>query len=340
MLYHDHGLGKAFMGYGDYFSPNLDYEAVVYFRLANKLIHEVKKNALSIAEDMSGLPGLAAPIKSGGLGFDYRMSLGVPDYWIKLIKEKSDENWEVGEMFHEVTSHRMDEKVVSYAESHDQALVGDKTIIFRLIDKEMYYSMRKDQPNLTVERGLELHKMIRLITASCAGGAYLNFMGNEFGHPEWIDFPREGNGWSYKHARRIWSLADNRDLRFHWLSDFDRDMIGLLREKRLLEVPEIWKIWENKGDQVLVYTRGDLLFAFNFNPTRSFVDYGIPYSAAKFKVVLTTDSGIYGGHDRIDERMTYYTIPVAGSDSQHYLRLYLPARSAVVFTKEELKKVK
>jgi len=313
---------------------------VVYFRLANKLIHQVKQNALSIAEDMSGLPGLAAPIDHGGLGFNYRMSLGVPDYWIKLIKEKSDETWEVGDIFYQVTAHRLDEKVVSYSESHDQALVGDKTIIFRLIDKEMYYNMRKDQPNLAVERGIALHKMIRLITASCAGGAYLNFMGNEFGHPEWIDFPREGNGWSYHHARRIWSITDNHELKYHWLGDFDRDMIGLLRERRLLEVPEIWKIWENKGDQVVVFTRGDLLFAFNFNPGKSFVDYGIPYSPTKFKVVLTTDSGIYGGQDRIDERMTYYTIPSAGPESQHYLRLYLPARSAVVFEKSALKRIK
>lgn len=340
MLYFDHGLGKAFMAYSDYFSPNLDYEAVVYFRLANKLIHQIKQNALSIAEDMSGLPGLAAPIEHGGLGFDFRMSLGVPDYWIKLIKEKSDECWEVGDIFYQTTSHRTDEKVVSYAESHDQALVGDKTIIFRLIDKEMYYSMRKDQPNLTVERGIALHKMIRLITASCAGGAYLNFMGNEFGHPEWIDFPREGNGWSYKHARRIWSIADNHELKFHWLSDFDRDMIALIREKHLLSIPEIWKIWENKDDQVLVYTRGDLLFAFNFNPFKSFVDYGFPYTPSKFRVLLNTDSGIYGGFDRIDERMTYYTIPTAGSDSQHFLRLYLPARCAVVLEKAELKRIK
>src|SRR5574344_258867 len=178
MLYFDHGLGKSFGGYDDYFSPNLDYEAVVYFKLANKLIHQVKEHAISIAEDMSGLPGLAAPLDDGGLGFDFRLSMGVPDYWIKIIKEKKDEEWEVGDMFYQLTAHRMDEKIVSYAEIHDQALVGDKTIIFRLIDKEMYYSMRKDQPNISVDRGIALHKMIRLLTASCAGGAYLNFMRN------------------------------------------------------------------------------------------------------------------------------------------------------------------
>ncbi|HPS12213.1 MAG TPA: alpha amylase C-terminal domain-containing protein [Prolixibacteraceae bacterium] len=340
MLYFDHGLGKAFGSYGDYFSPNLDYDAVVYFKLANKLIHQVKANALSIAEDMSGLPGLAAPLESGGLGFDLRMSMGVPDYWIKTIKEKKDEEWEVGDIFYQVTAHRMDEKVVSYAESHDQALVGDKTIIFRLIDKEMYFSMRKDQPNLSVERGIALHKMIRLITASCAGGAYLNFMGNEFGHPEWIDFPREGNGWSYRHARRIWSISDDRELRFQWLKFFDRDMIALIRERRLLSIPEIWKIWESKGDQVLAYSRGNLLFVFNFCPYTSFTNYGIAYEPSKFKIILNTDSGIYGGQNRVDERMAYYTIPSAGTGSQHYLRLYLPARTAMVLEKEGIKRIK
>jgi 1,4-alpha-glucan branching enzyme len=340
MLYFDHGLGKAFTSYDDYFSPNLDYEAVVYFKLANKLIHQVKPNALSIAEDMSGLPGLAVSLESGGLGFDYRMSMGVPDYWIKIIKEKKDEEWEVGDMFYQLTAHRMDEKVVSYAESHDQALVGDKTIIFRLIDKEMYFSMRKDQPNLTVERGIALHKMIRLITVCCAGGAYLNFMGNEFGHPEWIDFPREGNGWSYKHARRIWSISDDPELRFQWLKYFDRDMIKMIMERNLLNIPEIWKIWENKGDQVLVFSRGNLLFAFNFSPYTSYTDYGIAFQPSKFRVILNTDSGNYGGQDRIDERMTYYTIPSSGIDSQHFLRLYLPARTALVFEKLEIKHIK
>ncbi|MGF7139537.1 alpha amylase C-terminal domain-containing protein [Roseimarinus sediminis] len=339
MLYFDHGLGTAFGGYDDYFSPNLDYEAVVYFKLANQLMHELKPRVLSIAEDVSGLPGLAAPLEDGGLGFDYRMSMGVPDYWIKLIKEKKDEEWEVGDIFHQMTAHRNDEKVVSYAESHDQALVGDKTIIFRLIDKEMYFSMRKDQPNLTVERGIALHKMIRLLTASCAGGAYLNFMGNEFGHPEWIDFPREGNHWSYRHARRLWSLADNYELRFHWLKDFDQEMIALIKKHELLTIPEIWKLWENKADQVLAYQRGSLLFVFNFNAHTSFTDYGIPMEASKFKVVLNTDAGHLGGYERFDDRITYYTIPSDANKASHQLRLYLPARSALVFEKEAFKQL-
>ena len=340
MLYFDHGLGKAFTSYDDYFNDGLDQEALSYFIMANRLIHEISPNALSIAEEMSGLPGLATPHKDGGLGFDYRMAMGVPDFWIKTIKEVKDENWDVGHIFYELTSKRLDEKVVSYAESHDQALVGDKTIIFRLIDKEMYFSMRKDQPNLAVERGIALHKMIRLATLSCAGGAYLNFMGNEFGHPEWIDFPREGNNWSYAHARRLWGIADNADLRYHWLADFDREMISLVRGNHLIDVPEVNWQYDHKGNQILAYSRGKYLFVFNFNPTRSFVDYGIPMEASRFRIVLNTDEERFGGQNRIDNQLTYATHPSEGMDSQHYLLLYLPARTAMVLEKNEFKKVR
>lgn len=339
MLYFDHGLGKAFSSYDDYYSPNTDFEATTYLTLANKLIKQVKPEAFSIAEDMSGMPGLASPVESGGIGFDYRMAMGVPDYWIKIIKEKSDEDWDVGNIFHNLTSKRMDEKVVSYAESHDQALVGDKTIIFRLIDKEMYFSMRKDQPNMMVDRGIALHKMIRLITATTAGGAYLNFMGNEFGHPEWIDFPREGNGWSFRHARRLWSIAENTELKYHWLYDFDREMIQLIREHKLLTIPSVDFVMENKPDKILAYHRGLFLFVFNFNPHQSFTDYGIPLGPGKYKIVLNTDSGRFGGNDLVDEEISYYTMPSSGITSQHYLRLYLPARTALVLKKIDFKKV-
>jgi 1,4-alpha-glucan branching enzyme len=340
MLYFNHGLEIAFTGYDDYFNANVDNEATSYFRLANKLMKQVKPNSLSVAEDMSGMPGLAASVEDGGLGFDFRMAMGMPDFWIKTIKEKSDDEWDVGEIFYQLTSKRLDEKVVSYAESHDQALVGDKSIIFRLIDKEMYFSMRKDQQNLIVDRGIALHKMIRLATASAAGGSYLNFMGNEFGHPEWIDFPREGNNWSYSHARRIWSIAENPELKYHWLYDFDKEMIQLINQNRLLTVPSVDLVLDNKPDQVLAYHRGLFLFVFNFNPTKSFTDYGIPLGAGKYKIVLNSDNGRFGGQDLVDEDISYYTMPSAGIDSQHYLKLYLPARSALVFKKIDFPKVK
>jgi len=340
MLYFDHGLGKAFTSYDDYFGGNCDGEAITYFILANQLIKEVKPDSISIAEDMSGMPGLAVPVRDGGMGFDYRLSMGVPDYWIKIIKEKKDDEWHMGDIFFQLTSKRMDEKVVSYAESHDQALVGDKTIIFRLIDKEMYFSMRKDQPNLIVDRGIALHKMIRLVTLACAGGAYLNFMGNEFGHPEWIDFPREGNGWSYRHARRIWSIATDPELKFHWMLDFDYEMIDLFRRNWILNIPSVDLVWEKNEDQVLAFHRGPWLFVFNFNPVRSFAGYGIPLGAGKYHVALSSDNGRFGGQDRIDETITYYTLQASETDSQHWLKLYLPARTALVMKREEIKKGK
>lgn len=340
MLYFDHGLGKAFTSYDDYFDANVDTDATTYFTLANKLMKQVKPHSVSIAEDMSGMPGLAVPISHGGMGFDYRMAMGVPDYWIKLIKEKRDEEWQVGDIFYNLTSKRLDEKVVSYAESHDQALVGDKTIIFRLIDKEMYFNMRKDQPNLIVDRGIALHKMIRLITATTAGGAYLNFMGNEFGHPEWIDFPREGNNWSYKHCRRLWSIADDPELKYHWLYDFDKEMIRFINDHKLLTVPSVDFVSENIPDKVLAYHRGLFLFVFNFHPTQSFTDYGIPLGPGKYTIELNTDSGKFGGYDRIQEDIPYYTLPSGGLNSQHYLKLYLPARTAVVLKRVDFPKVR
>ena len=339
MIYLNHGLDKDFTSYKDYFTPNTDFEALTYISLANKLIHEINPCAISIAEEMSGYPGMAAPQKDGGIGFDYRMAMGVPDFWIKTIKELADEQWDVGKIYYELTSKRQDEKVISYDESHDQALVGDKTIIFRLIDKDMYYNMRKDQPNVIVDRGISLHKMIRLVTLTCAGGGYLNFMGNEFGHPEWIDFPRQGNNWSYSHARRQWSLMDNHDLKYHWLSDFDSVMIHWISETKLLNVPEIYRLFDNKKDEVLAFKRGDYLMVFNFNPSKSFTGYGIPMEPSKYKIIFDTDESRFGGQDRIDKSMTYYTVPSGGMGSQHYLNLYLPSRTAIVLKKFHFKRI-
>jgi 1,4-alpha-glucan branching enzyme len=296
----------------------------------------VNPHAITIAEEMSGMPGLGVPVKDGGMGFDYRMAMGIPDYWIKLLKEKKDEDWNVTDIFWELTNRRADEKTVSYVESHDQALVGDKTVIFRLIDEKMYWHMMVDDTDMTVERGIALHKMIRLITASTINGGYLNFMGNEFGHPEWIDFPREGNGWSYKYARRQWSLVDRQDLKYKYLNRFDEAMIALLKGTRKFASSPIEKVWDSRGDQVVAFTRRNLTFVFNFNPTRSFTDYGLLVKSGKYHVVLNSDESQFGGYDRVDEAMTYEASvdPLYEADKKGWLRLYLPARSAMVLVRK------
>lgn len=341
MLYLDHGLSRDFTSYEDYYDSNQDEDAITYFVLANKLIHQFRPNAITIAEEMSGIPGLANKIRDGGLGFDYRLAMGTPDFWIKIIKELPDEQWNVSQIYHELTNRRVDEKSIAYAESHDQALVGDKTIIFRLMDKEMYFHMNKDDQNLVINRGLALHKMIRLITLATAGGGYLNFMGNEFGHPEWIDFPREGNNWSYKYARRQWSLADNNLLRYHYLSDFDKDMVSLIKQEDCYAEPFPYKLTAHEGDQVLAFKRKELLFVFNFNPTKSFADYGIPVDPGKYRIVLNSDDMKYGGLGLVDSTMVYYPVKpgILTSGYQYFLKLYIPGRTVLVLKWEQSRRV-
>ena len=335
MLYFSHGLGEAFVNYADYYNGHQDDNAICYLTLANDLIHQVKVNAITIAEDVSGMPGIAAKIEDGGYGFDYRMAMNIPDYWIRTIKDKNDEDWKPSGIFWEVTNRRKNEKTISYAESHDQALVGDKTVIFRLIDADMYWHMQKGDANYVVNRGIALHKMIRLITASTMNGGYLNFMGNEFGHPEWIDFPREGNGWSCKYARRQWDLVDNKNLLYHVMADFDADMLKLLKGVKSFQTTPVQEIWHNDEDQVLAFQRKDLIFVFNFNPKKSFTDYGFLVTPGKYMAVLNTDSPLYGGNGLTDDTVEHFTVadPLYAREKKEWLKIYIPARTAVVLKK-------
>ena len=335
MLYFSHGLGEAFVNYADYYNGHQDDNAICYLTLANDLIHQVKVNAITIAEDVSGMPGIAAKIEDGGYGFDYRMAMNIPDYWIRTIKDKIDEDWKPSSIFWEVTNRRKNEKTISYAESHDQALVGDKTIIFRLIDADMYWHMQKGDANYVVNRGIALHKMIRLITASTMNGGYLNFMGNEFGHPEWIDFPREGNGWSCKYARRQWDLVDNKNLLYHVMADFDADMLKLLKGVKSFQTTPVQEIWHNDEDQVLAFQRKDLIFVFNFNPKKSFTDYGFLVTPGKYMAVLNTDSPLYGGNGLTDDTVEHFTVadPLYAREKKEWLKIYIPALTAVVLKK-------
>ena len=336
MLYYDHGLGKSFCSYKDYYDGAQDTAAITYLTLANILIHEVNPKAITIAEEMSGMPGLAMSYDEGGIGFDYRMAMGIPDYWIKTIKEKKDEQWHPTSIFWELTNRRADEKTISYCESHDQALVGDQTIIFRLIDKDMYWHMAVDDCNIAVGRGMALHKMIRLATLATINGGYLNFMGNEWGHPEWIDFPREGNGWSYKYARRQWDLADREDLKYKYLNRFDNAMIYLAAQEYDFQARPVEKIWEKDDDQVMAFMRGDLLFIFNFSPTRSFDGYGILVPEGEYEIVLDSDAKCFGGFGNIDSGVRHFTMPdpLYKPAGKGWLRIYTPARTAQVMRRK------
>lgn len=330
MLYFHHG-NVSFDHYDKYFLSGVDWDVLIYLQLANELIHSLKKGAISIAEDMSGMPGLCRPVSEGGLGFDFRLAMGIPDYWIKVLKHKKDEEWDIHEMWGTLQNRRFGEKNIAYAESHDQALVGDKSIAFWLMDKEMYTHMHKEFPSLVIDRGIALHKMLRLFTLALGGEGYLNFIGNEFGHPEWVDFPREGNGWSYKYARRQWSLVDHPDLRYQYLNNFDKAMVQLARQECIPDSLPAQQLNMDTTNSTIIFERKNLIFLFNFHFENSIPDYRFRVPASgSYEIILNSDRPEFGGFGRIDDEMKYPSVNLFG---EHFLSVYLPNRVCLVMKK-------
>ena len=333
MLYENHALEASFTSYEQYYSLNTNVDARVYLMLANKLIHQINPKAITIAEDMSGMPGICLPINEGGFGFDYRLSMGVPDMWIKLIKENPIENWDMMYIFSELNGGRAFEKQIGYCESHDQALVGDKTIIFRLADAEMYSGMCKSYHSPSIDTAIDMHKLIRFLTASLSGNGYLNFMGNEFGHPEWIDFPREGNSWSYHYARRQWSLAENTDLKYEYLAKFDKEMLSFIKKYDVLKKDKAKALWLDQNKKLIIFEKGNMVYIFNLHPTNSYEDVFVNCHLAgggKYKIVFSSDDSVFGGQDRVSKKYIYN----AKSEEYGYgFRIYIPCRTCVVLRK-------
>ena len=335
MIYQDHGLGANFSSYDQYFGLNTNVDAITYLQLANELVHAVNPFAVTIAEDMSGMPGMALPIRTGGVGFDYRLSMGVPDFWIRLLKDYRDEDWDMYKLWYELTTRRPGEKNIGYCESHDQALVGDKTLIFRMADAEMYTGMEKAYHSPVIDRAVDLHKLIRFSTLVLASEGYLNFMGNEFGHPEWIDFPREGNGWSYKYARRQWSLVENGYLKYEWLENFDRAMLKFARKYRVLSKPQAVSLWIDQERKIISFAKGDMLYLFNFNTTQSVTNYFMHAhitGEGGYRAIFSSDAADFGGQERVNMNYIYETKP--GKRGVGF-EVYAPCRTAIVFQKVE-----
>ena len=328
MLYKNHGIGETFDDPWKYFGDNIDNDAVTYLQLANNLTHNIDNQNITIAEDVSGMPGICAKIEDGGIGFDYRLGMGLPDFWIKVLKDQSDEQWNMHEFFFTMTNRLQDVKTIAYAESHDQALVGDKTLAFRLMDKEMYTSMAKNQDNLIIDRGIALHKMIRFFTICLGGDAWLNFMGNEFGHPEWIDFPRYDNGWSYKYAKRQWSLADADYLKYHWLGDFDKAMLDFVKKTKVMQAAPAWLLEADEDNKTIVFERNNLIFVFNWGQ-KSLPDYKIKVKhTGDYKIVFSSDAKCFGGFENIDEKAVF---PSEKKGDDITMKIYNVARTAVVY---------
>ena len=329
MLYKNHGIGETFDSPWKYFGDNVDNDAVTYLQLANKLIHDIDNQNVTIAEDVSGMPGICAKIEDGGIGFDYRLGMGLPDFWIKVLKDQTDEQWNMHEFFFTMTNRLQDVKTIAYAESHDQALVGDKTLAFRLMDKEMYTAMDKASQNLIIDRGIALHKMIRFFTISLGGDAWLNFMGNEFGHPEWIDFPRYDNNWSYKYAKRQWSLADADYLKYHWLGDFDKAMLDFVKKTKVMSAAPAWLLEADEDNKTIVFERNNLIFVFNWGQ-KSLPDYKIKVKrTGDYKIIFSSDAKRFGGFENIDENAVF---PSERNGDETTMKIYNVARTAVVYS--------
>jgi 1,4-alpha-glucan branching enzyme len=331
MLFADHGLGRSFTRYADYYGDDVDGDALSYLFLANRLIHDIRPEGISIAEDVSGYPGLAAPVSKGGTGFDYRYAMGIADFWIKLLKDVQDEHWHLGTLWHELTTKRREEKTISYAESHDQALVGDKTLMMHLMGHTIYTAMKKDHEGMITDRGVALHKIIRLITIATADSGYLNFMGNEFGHPEWVDFPSERNRFSYQYARRQWSLKYDPELYFSALYEFDKQMIHLVKTRNLFACSQVTRLYVHEDDKVIAFERNSMVFVFNFHPSRSYTDYMFEAPPGEYCMVLNSDDRIVGGKGRLKADQVHFTsVDPEKSDKRNLLSLYLPTRTAIV----------
>ncbi|KAG7207119.1 hypothetical protein KM043_000994 [Ampulex compressa] len=337
MLYHSRGFGQGFSGhYDEYYGLNVDVEGVVYLMLANHMLHELYREIVTVAEDVSGMPGVCRPVSEGGVGFDYRLAMAIPDKWIKLLKEIKDEDWNMGDICWTLCNRRWMEKTIAYAESHDQALVGDKTIAFWLMDKEMYTHMSVISPaNDVISRGIALHNLIVLITHALGGEAYLNFMGNEFGHPEWLDFPRAGNGDSYHYARRQWNLVDDQLLKYRFMNNWDRAMNELEEKYGWLHAQAGYVSWKHEDDKVIVFDRAGLTFVFNFHPVKSFPDYPVGInSAGTYKIVLCSDDRAFGGENRVDADVRHFTKPEGFSAYPNRMMVYIPCRTAIVYARE------
>ena len=340
ILYRNHGIKYSFSGdYNEYFSNNFDEDGGVYLMLANKLLHQINPEVITIAEDVSGMPGLCLTVEQGGFGFDYRLNMSVSDKWIQLLKEYKDENWNMGNLIFTLTNRRYNEKHVGYCESHDQSIVGDKTIAMWLFDKEMYWNMSCNSPEtIIISRGMSLHKLIRMITFALGGEGYLCFMGNEFGHPEWVDFPRPGNGWSYSHCRRRWDLCDNKNLRYKYLYNWDVAMNKLDDVFNFISSPFQYVSLKHEDDKIVVFEKGDLLFVFNFHPYKSYENYKIGTKwGTKHKIVLDSDEFRFFGKGRLEYgHGNFFPIINQGWNNRpNQFNLYIPSRTCMVLIAEE-----
>lgn len=330
MIYLDHGFGDDFSHVGRCFytaagSNRVDQDGVLYLELANTLVHELRPQSLTIAEEFSGMPGMTSPPSEGGLGFDHRFAMGIPDFWGKFIKEGRS----VGMLWYEMTNRRRYERTISYVACHDQCINGKDAMIWRLIGDEMYTQMSCLRDSWNTSRGLALYKLMRLVTLATAAHGYLSFMGDEFGHPEWID------GEAYAH--RQWHLAERDDLRYADLAAFDRDCLREIVGRHLEQFRTQVRLRHlDEDSRTLAFERDRLLFVFNFHELHSQPALELWVTPGKYVEMLSSDEPRYSGHGNMvlaDPPVEHFSDPHSGSTEQR-IGVYLPPLTALTLLRE------
>lgn len=326
MLYIDHGVNDSFSHVGRCFygkdgQPREDVYGELYLCLANDLIHNMDEHAITIAEEFSGMPGLTCSPAEGGLGFDYRFAMGIPDFWAKAIENPKD----MGSMWYEMTNHRPYDRTISYVECHDQCINGDDAMIWRLLGDSMYRYMGASSETWNISRGLAFYRLMRLLTLTAADAGYLNFMGNEFGHPEWLD--------AEEHAHRQWHLADQPDLKYASLAAWDKAQLNILVGQHLddfLQQPMFRFIHEDM--RLLAFERGHLLFVFNFHETEPRENLLFAVTPGKYIEILSSDQKKFGGHGNLEitePPLEHFTTPLPHRPEGD-INLYIPPMVALV----------
>ncbi|CAL5392773.1 unnamed protein product [Camellia sinensis] len=329
MIYTHNGFASFTGDMEEYCNQYVDKDALIYLILANEILHALHPSIITIAEDATLYPGLSEPTSLGGLGFDYFVNLSASEMWSSLLENVPDSDWSMSKIVSTLVGNRHSaDKMLLYAENHNQSISGGRSFAEILFGETMEHASDK---RALLFRGCSLHKMIRLITFTIGGHAYLNFMGNEFGHPKRVEFPMESNNFSFSLANRRWDLLENGV--HSELLYFDKDMMNMDENERILSrgLPNIHHV--NDTTMVTSYSRGPLLFIFNFHPTTSYENYSVGVEeAGEYQVILNTDEKKYGGQALIaQDQYIQRTISKRIDGLRNCLVVPLPYRSAQVY---------
>ncbi|KAG8075748.1 hypothetical protein GUJ93_ZPchr0006g43795 [Zizania palustris] len=327
MLYTHNGFSTFTGAMEEYCNQYVDKDALIYLILANEMLHELHPDIITIAEDATFYPGLCEPTTQGGLGFDYWVNLSIPEMWLWHLENVPGQEWSMNKIMKVLISKNCN--MLSYVENHNQSISGRKSFAEIILHKEKCSNNSVSDDGIF--RACSLLKIIKLLTFSTSGGAYLNFIGNEFAHPKRIEFPMSGNDYSFGLANRQWELLE-KGVHKH-IFNFDKDLMSLDGKERLIlrGSPNIHHC--DDTSMFISFTRGPFLFVFNFNPDATSGLYSVGVDeAGEYQLILNTDETKYGGRGELkSNQYMKRTSDNRVGGCRNSLELALPSRSAHVY---------